>query len=1061
MPESKDSRTICGREYTFVNVVVHASDASKIVLCRDTSGNMRYVTMDEWTHPDEGTHPDEETHSSEWTHSDERTCSSAGAYTSEELSCTGKSKLASVTRDSSWDEKISLIMSLFRGRTNVYAEGFVGKRTKAGKLSYWPLCSSRWTQGVCPRLTNPKTRCAECDHPSYVPLTREIVLAHCRGLRDARGRIQAIGIYVVDGDVCYFLAADFDGPGWKEMAAAYRDVCRRHKLFPSVERSRSGNGAHVWIFFESGVKASLARRVGEGLISEACDVCTDIGFRSYDRLFPLQTSVEPGSLGSPIALPLQGEAVRQGNSVFVDDQFEPLPDQCAYLSTIPKASSAHIATLAEEFGEDPIGLPKASSRGLTASLFLGNRAFPGDSVLLSNGVLDSERALSSDRALPSYRVDNGARNLRKGSLPSVAHVTISDGVRIRYDDMPAHVVNRLRRLAAFRNPEYGKKLRMHFSVWDTPRIVDISLLEGNELVLPRGCMDAALTTLRNFGVEPVVTDGRSEGRRIHAHFAGILRRAQQTCKEKLVAHDLGVLVAPTGFGKSVVAASVIATHQVSTLVIVPNTALLAQWRISLTKFLGIKDDPPVLLTPKGRRRKHQPGVVGSVGGGKNLRSGIVDIALASSLFEKGEVADDLVVCPFVGEYGMVIVDEAQHVAAAKMLEVLTHVRARYVYAMTATPKRDDGLDRILFLECGPLRFEVTVENQIAEQGMRRLLIPRFTMTRPDFEVATTWHAFMDYICTNEERNRLVVHDAIRALQCGRTPLILTRRVEHARLLASLITEEAHSLDVYVSLLVGSDSGVLRSQRLEELQRVSPERPLCVVATGSYVGEGFDLDRLDTLLLAGPVSFEGVLAQWVGRLHRMREGKAVAIVMDYVDPAIPMFDREWRNRLRTYKKLGYTTANEEDLNLVGIKGNGEPVGHLLVGKSFVETFADDLRDCLFHVVIASSWVRLARIKVLQTPFKDAVERGVSISVVLKEPSKPTVEWHQVVTMLRGLGCQVHAISGAAALDYAVFDEQLVCFGGVAPLAFPRKGDCSLRLVSREVAAALVTTGETGT
>jgi superfamily II DNA or RNA helicase len=859
-------------------------------------------------------------------------------------------------------------------------------------------------------------------------LTAEVVRDHCTGHRDRRGRIQAIGIYVVDGDVCHLLAADFDGPGWQDAAAAYRDACRRHGLSPAVERSRSGNGAHVWVFFDGPVKASLARRVGEGLVTEARDACAAVSFRSYDRLFPLQDSVEDGDLGSLIALPLQGEAVRQGISVFVDDEFDALPDQCAFLSTHPKACTERIAALADEFGKDPVGLPEGTNGSIAPT--------------------------PAETGAPRVPESHAAEE-----IPTQVRVTLADGVRIDCRGLPARVVNRLRRLAAFRNPEYTKKLRMHFSVWDVPRIVDLSRADGDELVLPRGCAEAVLTTLRDAGIEALVIDGRSDGKRIHARFTGELRDTQKPCVDKLVGHDLGVLVAPTGFGKSVIAASVVATRQVSTLVIVPNTTLLKQWRESLTRFLRIEDEPPVLLTPSGRRAKRQPGVVGIIGDGKTLRSGIVDVALAGSLFKKGEVAGESVVSPFVAEYGMVVVDEAQHVAASKVLEVLGAVRARYVYAMTATPKRDDGLDRILFLECGPLRHEVAVSDQIEEQGIKRLLVPRFSISHPDLDGRPNWHELVDYISENDERNHLVAADAVRAMRRGRTPLVLTRRVEHARTLANDIGGLTESLGAAVILLVGSDDVSTRHRCLEELHATPADKPLCVVATGSYVGEGFDLDRLDALLLAGPVAFEGMLAQWVGRLHRVGKGKSEVVVMDYVDIDIPMFDREWHKRLRAYKRLGYVMMGEEDLALVGLEGRSAMTGHLYSGKEYAAAIEVDLADSASRVLVCSSWTRFARVKALGAVFANAVGRGVEVEVVLREPKKLSSEWQQVNAMLRDVGCAVRMARQGEQSDFVVIDGSLVWYGDIAPLAYSRKDECSLRFVSREVARELVEQGIT--
>lgn len=996
MREPEKKALINGQTFGFEVTVEHVLGEGAIVLCRNDSGELRYVTSEEWR------------------------AASVPSVHGNSNGTAGSVGDAPVTMASALDEKVGLVMSLFRGRTDAYAEGYVGKSTKPGKLSYWPPCRLRWVRGACPRLTNAKARCRDCDHPSYAPLTHEVVAAHCMGHRDKRGKVQSVGIYVVDGDVCFLLAADFDGPGWQEAASAYREVCRRHGLSPAVERSRSGNGAHVWVFFESQVKASVVRRVGEGLVSEARDDCAAVSFRSYDRLFPLQDSVAEGDLGSLIAMPLQGEAVRQGNSVFVDDQFEVLPDQCAFLSTLPKATAETVSALADEFGKDPVGLPEGTSRR----------------------IVPAQVRVPKDPGRPAQQ-----------EMPSIVRVTIADGVRIDCSGLPTAVINRLRCLAAFRNPEYAKKLRMHFSVWETPRVIDLSRLVGNELVLPRGCADAALSVLREAGTEPFVADGRAEGRRIHVRFLGKLRDTQQPCKDRLVRHDLGVLVAPTGFGKSIIAASVIATHQVSTLVIVPNTALLRQWRESLMEFLQIDDEPPVLLTPTGRRSKHQPGTVGIIGDGKNLRSGIVDVALAGSLFERGEVVGESIVSPFVAEYGMVIVDEAQHVAASKVLEVLSTARAHYVYAMTATPKRDDGLDRILFLECGPLRHEVRVADQVKEQGMRRLLVPRFSVSRPDLDGRPTWHQIVDYISASEERNHLVASDAARAMRLGRTPLVLTRRVEHARTLSADIGRLADALDASVILLVGSGDDATRRLCLEDLYAVPSDHPLCVVATGNYVGEGFDLNRLDTLLLAGPVAFEGTLAQWVGRLHRTREGKSDVVVMDYVDPAIPMLDGEWRKRMKAYRRLGYQMATDEDLGLVGLEGRSEPVGHLFSGKEALEILAVDLADSASRVTMASSWVRYTRVRAMCETLAGAIGRGVTVEVVLMEPKKPSSEWQQVLATLRDVGCAVRHTHGGKLLDAVVIDGSLVWSGDVAPLAYPRRDDSMLRFVSREVATEL--------
>ena len=1006
-----------GSKYSLVSVVGHVQSDARIVLCKNEAGKTMYASEREWNAASQGQGLQRESDSPSYD------ISAANAPVPDRPALDSSFVLGKVTRDSPSSDKIALLMSLFRGRTDVYAQGFVGKDSKDGKLSYWPKCELRFVRGACPKQADRKMTCGKCDHPRYSPLTPEVFESHCRGT-DSRGKLSAIGIYVIENDRCYFLAADFDGAGWQAAASAYRDVCRSHGLFPCVERSRSGNGAHVWVFFDDAVDADVAKRLGEGLVSEARRHCTAVGFRAYDRLFPLQGHVAPGDLGNLIALPLQGEAFRRGNSAFVDDRFELLEDQCAYLSAVPKASKVHVEGLAEEFGKDPIGLPLSSSGVLN-----GTWAMP--KVLLGTGGEPPE------------------------SLPTLVRVMIANGIHIDRTELPASLIDQLCRLAAFRNPAFAKNLRLHLSVRDTPRFIDLSELRGGEIVLPRGCTKAALAILRDAGIEPFIADGRAEGARIHARFLGKLRPLQEPCKDKLVAYDAGVLVAPTGFGKSVIAASIIAHHQVSTLIVVPNTSLLQQWRTSLQRFLDIADEPPVLRTPSGRKRKKQPGVVGVIGGGDRLPSGIVDVATVGSLFESSEVPGDKIVSPFVCDYGMVIVDEVQHASASKLLELLQTVRAHYVYGMTATPKRDDGLDRIIFLECGPLRHKVAVEDQMAEQQMKRLLVPRFTRVHPDIDVVNTWHGLMDYVCQSDERNRMIVDDALRALQRGRVTLILTRRIAHAKTLAAALTERLADRGAHVALLVGGDTKSVKQNRLEELLAVPDDSPLCVVATGNYVGEGFDLDRLDTLLLAGPVAFEGALAQWVGRLHRKRKGKSEVLVLDYVDPAIPMFDNEWRARLRSYKHLGYAMATDEELGLVGLSDAPAQSGHLFGREDYREVLDRDFESCRRSLSIASSWCKLKQVNPLAARLSAVTARGVNVRVLLREPKRKTIEWERVLAVLRDACSEVCvAEEGSSRLDYVVCDEELVWYGSIAPLAYPRSDDCSIRFVSREVAASLL-------
>jgi hypothetical protein len=356
---------------------------------------------------------------------------------------------------------------------------------------------------------------------------------------------------------------------------------------------------------------------------------------------------------------------------------------------------------------------------------------------------------------------------------------------------------------------------------------------------------------------------------------------------------------------------------------------------------------------------------------------------------------------------------------------------------------------------------VDVKEQIAEQGMRRLLVPRFTTSHPDEVTTKSWVQLVDYICADENRNQLIVSDAIRALEHGRTVLALARRVEHARALHKAIEERGSTLGAQVVLLIGEGKRAERKRQLEAIKNASEDRPLCVVATGGLVGEGFDLDRLDCLLLTESVSFPGTLAQWVGRLHRTREGKSDVIVMDYIDPSIPMFDNHWRSRLREYKKLGYEMAKGADLLLVGLKDESHEGGHLVSNSEFSGVFDTDLRECSKSVLISCTWVKISRVRWLKDALRDAVNRGVAVSVIIKQPSTQGTEWHAALDILKGAGCSVEVKADGTVLNYTVFDDTLVWYGTISALAFARKGDCALRFASREVAATLLKTREVGT
>ncbi len=758
---------------------------------------------------------------------------------------------APVNRNSSSKEKIEFFLHLFRGRQDAYARRWYNLKT--GKSGYAPACRNEWREGLCDKRAQ---KCAACPHREFASLTPEVIRAHLLG-RDELCRDVAAIYPMLPDDTTRLLVMDFDEENWRADVYAVRKVCESVGLTPAVERSRSGDGAHVWFFFSEPVKAADARKLGTSLLTKAMSERHELSFASYDRLFPAQDFLPKGGFGNLIALPFQGRAQQKGNSLFVDREFDPYPDQWAFLSSLPRLSpeglERFLSELRDEFDVGPL--------------------------------LDAE----SSKPWPEKRM---RRKLAREDFPVALRLLLSDMLYIDKTDFSNPALNAVKRLAAFPNPEFRQKQAMRLPVKNVPMIISCAQEDRSFLALPRGCSDALIGLLNEYNVPYSLEDRRTEGRPIDTVFTGTLHPEQEPAAEALLREETGVLSAATAFGKTVIGAYLIGQRKVNTLILVNSTALLAQWREALERFLTIHEALP--KEPKRRGRKKVRRLIGQLGGGKDTRSGIIDIALMQSLFE----GDEREVKPFVADYGMVIADECHHIAAFTFEKVMRTIRARYVYGLSATPVRKDGRQPIIFMQCGPVRYIVDAKSQAEKRGFSHFVIPRFTRTRLP-EVSGIQAAYAG-IMENEARNDLVISDALAAVSEGRTPILLTERREHAALLASQLEGKVRN----VTLLVGSAGQKEKREKLAALRRVPQNETLAVVATGRYVGEGFDAPRLDTLLLTMPVSWKGTLAQYAGRLHRSYEGKREVRIYDYVDAPVPMLEQMYRRRLRGYAELGY-------------------------------------------------------------------------------------------------------------------------------------------------------------
>lgn len=729
-------------------------------------------------------------------------------------------------------ERVALFRRLFRGRNDVYPIRWESQ--KSGKSGYSPVCANEWISKVCEK---PRVSCADCSNRVLVPLSDDVIFKHLTGKLTA-------GVYpLLSDDTCHFIAADFDEAEWAEDAKAFVQSCHELGVPAALEISRSGNGAHAWVFFSRTVLAREARRLGAAIISHTCSRTRQLTLKSYDRLFPNQDVMPKGGFGNLIALPLQKLPRENGRSVFVDSELRPYADQWSFLSSLQPMSPEDIepAILKATGGLHPLDVT----------------------------FVDEE-----DKQQKPWEVSTPVSKKLAGQMPERVTVTLANLIFFEKAQLPQSLANRLIRLAAFQNPEFYKAQAMRMSVWDIPRVIGSAVNYLQYIGLPRGCLDAALELLRVNQIQFDVQDKRCVGNSINVSFAGTLRVDQEAAVAGMLQHDAGVFCAPTAFGKTVTAAALIAQRGVNTLVLVHRTELLKQWQARLQTFLGV-----------GK------GVVGTIGGGKAKPTGIIDIAVMQSLSRQGEVNS------LVESYAHVIVDECHHVGAVSVDAILKKVKAKYVLGLTATPIRRDGLQPILFMQCGPIRYRA-VKPANAPHDLE--VQPRLIDTRIDVPMDAGIQEVFRNLAVNQERTAAIATEIINAFADGRKVLVLTERTEHLDAIFSAI--EGHVSTCYV--LHGRLSKKQRSNLIAELEILPADTPRVLLATGKLVGEGFDHPPLDTLVLAMPVSWQGTLQQYAGRLHRDHATKSDVRIIDFVDTGHPALLRMWEKRQRGYRAMGY-------------------------------------------------------------------------------------------------------------------------------------------------------------
>ena len=914
----------------------------------------------------------------------------------------------------------SFFYSYFRGRKDVYS---VRSRPKGGKSGYFPVCTHFWDYALCPKVTKQKIACKDCQNRAYKPLNIRALLAHLKGEREDGSDV--VGVYpLLPDDTCYFLVFDFDDhegafqgsektASWRDEVDALRKICGLEQIGALVERSRSGQGAHVWIFFSEPVSAQKARQFGTALLTKGAEAVSLKSFRAYDRMLPLQEHLPEGKLGNLIALPLQGRALQNRNSAFVDESWNAYPDQWAALRNTRKLTAKEV--------EDKIA------------------AWTPEAGLL--GPLAAEPQETEENAQKSFLPEKPWRKtelvLHSEDAEGPVEIVYANGVFIKSTNLRPRLQNQLRRLAAYKNPEFHKKLAMGFSTLGIPRIVYCGYDDGDFICLPRGCAARLKELLEEAAIPYRITDERQPGRKVKVSFSGQLYPEQQRAADALLAHDIGVLSAATAFGKTAVGAYLIAARQVNTLVLVDNAEILKNWQEDLQKFLTIEEEPPTYTTPTGRVKRRKS-VISKLQGGQNTLAGILDVAMIPSLGKSDRLEE------LVRGYGMVLMDECHHAGADTDTAVLRPVATKYVYGLTATPKRDDGQERKIFQQLGPIRFRYTAKDRAKKQGIGHYVYPRFTRFVHLSEKPPAMAELNQLVIESESRNAQILSDTEACVQNGRTPLVMTKYKEHAKLLYQRLQGRAD----HVFLLQGGKSSKERTQIREALLSVPETETLIVVAIGKYIGEGFNLPRLDTLLLAMPISWQGNVEQYAGRLNRDYDGKQDVIIFDYIDAHVPMLERMYHKRLRAYRQIGFEICT----NLQSAKE--EPTGTIFDAQTYAPVYERDLQTARREILISSPALSRKKVTQFLELLRERQESGVRIKILTLAPdTQDTYQAAEKIALLRQSGIEVLP-SKACREHFAILDRRLVWYGSMNLLSHEKPDDNLIRLPDEQIAQELL-------
>lgn len=897
-----------------------------------------------------------------------------------------------------YDKLVAYFLTLFQGRRDVYA-------LRGSKGGYFPQCYNRWKE-YCPKQNSQKgVSCQKCPYKEWKALDREVGKDHLLGYKD--NCTDVIGLYpLLEDDTCKLIVFDFDNHDnknsenndWKDEIDAIRKICHENGIDVLIERSRSGNGAHAWILFKEFVPASLAREFGLLLIEKGSQSINLKSFRYYDRMFPTQDHSE--GLGNLVALPLQGQALRQGNSAFVDENWNPYYDQWKLLTTVHQLSKNEIEEHIYKWKEE-LSIPQT-----LLTMDLGKRIKP-------------------------WKKDE---NFHSEDVIERLSIVLADGIYVDTLNLQPRIQNQIRRLSAFDNPIFYKNHNLGFSNWNQPRVIYLGEDINDYIKIPRGLLETLLNKCHSSNIEYEIVDKREKGKPINVSFTGKLRDEQLTAASDLLNYDNGVLNAATAFGKTVVSSYLISQRKVNTLIIMQSVSLIDQWVDELHRFLEINEDLPVYKTKTGKEKQRKD-LIGVLHGSKNTLTGIIDVVSVNSIYDnEGN-------CRLNHEYGMVIVDECHHGASHVFENVLRQINSKYIYGVSANDKRIDRLEKKVYMQLGSIRHQYTSKERIEKQSIDHHVYPRFTRIMALGDSKNDLNSAYAFISKNENRNNMIISDIKKCIEENRTPIVLTRYKDHAKSLYESLKKNV--LD-HTYLIYGDHTLKENEEVRKTILALSHDEPFILVATSQSVGEGFNVPRLDTLFLTSPVSGEPLVDQFLGRINRDYKYKKSAIVYDYVDSHVHYFNNMYKKRLSAYRKIGFDV-------ITGIVDNKQNVNHIYNYSDYLEVFRQDIHESNKSIIISSPQLNEKKVLSFVELIKDRQEKGVSVNVFTKQADDPYT--NNPIDLLYGNGVFVEVYP---ALDsyFAVIDQEIVWHGGINLLGKSNIYDSLMRVKSTTIAEELI-------